>query len=164
MLRGAEIGAALCALGFVVVLAVSAYWEPRIRVLHMFEALPYVVAAFLCYSGQKVGYALGVASGAFWLWIGAFLSSFVRNGFERLEMLIRTGSVDRPDILIAAPAAMATGGLMLFSLIAYALHPRKSSRDVLLFIGALVLVAAFFVAIFAMLSPQYLRMFGRLFK
>ena len=53
---------------------------------------------------------LGAASGAFWLWMAGTLTTFVRNGFERVAMLLRTGRVDRPDILIAAPAAFVTGG------------------------------------------------------
>src|SRR4029078_10829506 len=95
-----DIGAAVCAAAFVVVLAVSAYWDPRIRVLHVFEALPYLLAAVLCVRSRKAGYALGIAGGAFWIWCRGFLTTFVRNGFERLNLLIRTGSVDRADILI----------------------------------------------------------------
>jgi len=43
----------------------------------------------------------------------------VRNGFERVSMLLRTGHVDRPDVFIAAPAAVVTAsrdfrGLGLF--------------------------------------------------
>src|SRR6266850_5177625 len=53
---------------FLVILAVSAFWDPTIRVLHLFEALLYAGVAALCIRRMKIGYALGVASGAFWLW------------------------------------------------------------------------------------------------
>ena len=147
--------AAVCAAIFIVVLGVSAYWEPGIRVLHVFEALPYLLAAILVLRQHKLGYALGVAGGGFWLFMATFCSSFVRNGFERLAH----ADWSRPDLLIAVPAAISTGGLALFSLLGYARLPRKSARDAMLFVAALVLVVAFFIAIFAAFAPQYLGMF-----
>ena len=159
-----DIGAAVCGVFFIVVLAVSAYWDPTIRVLHLFEAVPYVLAAALALRGRKEGYALGIAGGAFWLWCAGFLSTFVRNGFERLDVLVRTGSVDRPDILIAVPAAIAAGGLALFSALSYARARDKRGRDALLLGAALVVVAAYYLAIFRAFTPQYLEMFRRLFR
>src|SRR5437867_7824073 len=76
---------------FVVVLALAAYWDPSIRVLHAFEAVPYLLAAILAVRRSKIGYALGVASGVFWLWLAGWLVTFVRNGFEILAILLRTG-------------------------------------------------------------------------
>jgi ABC-type Na+ efflux pump permease subunit len=151
--------AAACAAGFVCVLAIAAYWDPTIRMLHTAEAIPYVLAGALCLRRRTVGYALAVASGLFWLWTASFLTTFVRNGFERVAMLARTGHVDRPDVLIAAPAAILTGGLALFGAAAYIRHTSKRSRDILLFSGCLAGVAAFFLAIFALFAPRYLSMF-----
>jgi len=150
---------AVCASLFVAVLAVSAYFDPTIRVLHGFEALPYVAAAVLCLRGNRFGYPLGLVSGAFWLWTAGFLTTFILNGFQRLAMLFRTGRVDRADILIAVPAAIATAGLALFSIAGYARQPAKSFRDVLLFVTALVIVPAFFIGIMAAFAPRYLGMF-----
>ena len=157
-----DVAAALCALVFIGVLAVAAYWDRSIRVLHAFEALPYLLAAVLCLRQTKLGYALGIVSGAFWLWMAGFLVTFVRNGFERLEILIRTGSVDRPDVLIAVPAAVATTGLVLFSGLGYARLRKKSWRDVTPFAVAIVSVPVFFLGIFAAFAPQYLAMFKRI--
>jgi len=157
-----DIGAAVCAVAFVVVLAVSAYWDSSIRLLHVFEAIPYVLAAVLALRRRKDGYALGIVGGAFWLWCGGFLTTFVRNGFERLGVLFRTGSVDRPDILIAVPAAIATGGLALFSTLSYAQARDKRWKDTLVLAAAIVLVPAYYLAIFRVFMPQYLEMFRRL--
>ena len=122
------------------------------------------MAAVLCLRQSKLGYALGLVSGTFWLWMATALNSFVRNGFERLEMLIRTGSVDRPDVLIAAPAAIATGALALFCVIGYARLPNKRWRDVAVMTVAAVIVPSYFLAIFAAFTPQYLEMFRRLVR
>lgn len=156
--------AALCAVGFIGVLGLSAYWDRTIRVLHLFEALPYALAAGLCLGGRKSGYALGVAAGGFWLYVAGTLTTFVRNGFERLSLLLRTGQLDRPDVLIAAPAAMLTGGLVLFSFWGYVRLRDKAWRDVGLFVAATVVVICFFLAIFAAFAPRYLAIFKPIFQ
>src|SRR5258708_38861262 len=100
---------AVCAVFFVGVLAVAAYFDPSIRLLHVFEALPYLLAAALCLRRIKFGYVLAAVSGAFWLWTAGCLTTFVRNGFERDPMLARTGAVDRVADLISPPRTRATG-------------------------------------------------------
>ena len=156
--------AAACAAMFIVVLAIAAYWDPSIRVLHLFEALPYGLASVLCLRQRKVGYLLGAASGVFWLWMAGTLTSFVRNGFERLAMLVTTGHVDRWDQFIAAPAALSTGGLVFFSVWGYSRVKPKRSADLALFAALLILVAAFFVTIFWLFTPRYLDLFRRLLE
>ena len=78
-------------------------------------------------------------------------------------MLVTTGHVDRPDILVAVPAALATAGLVLFSLWGYALD-KKSWSDAGIFLMAWILVAGFFVGIFKVFAPQYLGMFKPLYS
>ena len=159
--RYADWGATGCAFVFVLVLAISAYWDPSIRVLHVFESLPYLVAGALCLKQSKFGYAVGIVSGAFWLWMAGFLTTFVRNGFERLNMLVRTGIVDRPDVLIAVPAALSTAGLLAFAAVGYLSFPNKSKRDAIPMALAIVGIPAFFLLIFWAFAPQYLAMFQR---
>ncbi len=159
-----SVAVAICAAIFVVILAIAAYFDPTIRVLHVFEAVPYAVAGVLCLRRNKVGYVLAAVSGGFWLWMAGFRTSFIRNGFERVAMLARTGTVDRVDILIAAPAALATGGLVLFSLFGYLRLPDKSWRDILTLLAASVLVPVFFIAIFWAFAPRYLGLFHGILK
>jgi len=154
--------AAGCAAMFILVLAIAAYWDSSIRVLHVFEALPYAVAAILGLRQHKLGYLLGAASGAFWLWMAGTLTSFVRNGFERLTMLVTTGHVDRWDQFIAAPAALSTGGLVVFSLWGYARLRSRVPADLAVFVVVLALVAAFFIMIFWLFAPQFLGLFNRI--
>ena len=151
--------AVACATTFIIILGIAAYWDRTIRVLHVFEALPYAAAAVLCLRRRKFGYMLGAAAGAFWLWTAGALTTFVRNGFERVTMLLRTGHVDRLDILIAVPATLAASGLVVFSLWGYSRLRQKSWPDLGLFVAATALVAGFFLAIFALFAPQYLGMF-----
>ena len=159
-----DIAAAVCAAAFVVVLAISAYWDRGIRTLHIFEAVPYVVAGVLCLRQITFGYALAVMSGVFWLWMAGLLTTFVRNGFETLFTFIRTGAVDRLDLLIAVPAAVAAGGLALFAVLGYAQRPSKSWSDVFAWAAAVAVVPFFFLGIFAVFAPQYLAMFESVFS
>jgi hypothetical protein len=147
---------------FVTILALAAYWDPTIRVLHTVEAAPYVLAAVLAVRRSKLGYAIGVASGAFWLWLAGSLVTFVRNGFDTLVVLLRTGRMVRPDILIAVPAAAGAAGLVVFSLAGYFRLRDKSWRDVGMFGAAFVVVPVFFVAIFAAFAPRFLAPLGHL--
>ena len=141
-------------------LAIAAYWDAAIRILHLFEAIPYLLAAALIVRRSRIGYMLGIASGAFWLWTAGFLTTFIRNGFERLAALVRTGHVDRWDIFIAVPAAIGAGGLALFGAVSYLRSPDKSPTDAGTFLGTTAIVAVFFVVIFFAFAPQYLGMFG----
>jgi len=154
-----DILAAACAAAFILVLGISAYWDASIRVLHVFEALPYGLAAALSIRQRKFGYLLGAASGGFWLWMAGTQTSFVRNGFDRLSMLITTGHVDRWDQFIAAPAALSTGGLVVFSLWGYSRLPTKRALDLVHFGIAVALVTVFFAVIFWLFAARYLTLF-----
>src|SRR5665213_2715534 len=110
---------AACAFGFVIVLAVAAYWDASIRVVHTFEALQYLAAAVLCVWRKKIGYLLGVIAGLLWLGLAGRGSGFIQGGFQVLGVMLRTHHVIRPDILIAVPGAITAAGLVLFSLVGY---------------------------------------------
>jgi hypothetical protein len=153
--------AAASAMAFIAMLGVAAAWDPSIRALHAVEAIPYALAAILCLLRKKLGYLLGFASGVFWLWMAGTLTTFVRNGFERVGMLFTTGHVDRWDQLIAAPAALATGGLAVCSAWGYWRLEKKRPIDLVLLVALFGIVALFFVAIFWIFTPRYLTLFSR---
>jgi hypothetical protein len=145
---------------FVAVLAISAYLEKSIRILHLFEAIPYLLVPWIFKRNPKVGSALAFASGAFWIWTAGFLTTFVRNGFERVGMLIETGTVDRPDILLAVPAFIGTMSMVIIGLTGYSRVHKKSLSDLRLFPGMFLLIFIYFILIFYAFAPQYLGMFG----
>src|SRR6476661_5010508 len=140
---------AICAAGFVVILAISAYWDPSIRMLHVFEAVPYLAAGWLCARRGKIGYLLAIAAGLFWLWVAGTRTTFVREGFRFALRLLQTGHLERPDILIAAPAALATGGMVLFGLWGYLRARNKGWGDAGVFAALFVFMTGYFIAICA---------------
>lgn len=159
----APVLAASCAAVFIVVLAISACWDRSIVVLHVLEAVPYAAAAALSLRRSTVGYALGAASGAFWLWVAGTQTTFTHNGFRLAGRLLTTGRADRWDLLIAAPAAIATGGLVVFSLWAYLRAPARRAADLATFAAAAALVVAWFTAAFAVAAPRFLPLVQRAF-
>jgi hypothetical protein len=161
--RGVDLLAAVCSLAFVGILAISAYWDPSIRMLHLFEAIPYLAAGWLCLRRVKIGYLLAIAGGLFWLWVAGTRTTFVQNGFALASQWMRTGRLERPDVFIAAPAAIVTAGMALFGLWGYARVRNKAAADIGLFVASLVFVAGYFIAIFAVFAPRFLRLFGGMF-
>jgi hypothetical protein len=131
-------------------------------VLHVFEAIPYVMAPWLCRKIPKVGYALAFAAGAFWILCAGFLTTFIRNGFERVVEFVETGRVDRPDILLSVPGFMGTFGLVVFGLLGYWQLQDKRGSDFFLFAGMFIAILLFFLLIFFLFTPQYLGMFRQL--
>lgn len=160
-LSGVTMMVCVCAVTFVAVLAISAYWDPTIRVLHVFEAVPYLLAAAWCLreTKGKAGYLLAIAGGGLWLWLAGTRTTFVREGFVQAGILLHTGRMPRPDILIAAPAALATGGLVLFAGLGYARLRNKRWADLGWLAAAMVGMAAYFIAIFAAFTPRFLGIF-----
>jgi hypothetical protein len=124
---------------FIAALSISAYLGASIRPL--FWSLPCVVASVLCVRPTKFGYALGVASGA----VGGRFT----GGWSLTFVFVRHG-MPVPATVMHVLTAVATVGLVFFSLLGYARLPKKSWGDAALFIAAIMLVAAFlFLAIFA---------------
>jgi ABC-type proline/glycine betaine transport system permease subunit len=74
-------------------------------------------------------------------------------------MLLQTGHVDRWDVFIAVPAAIGTGGLLLFSALGYARSAKKLPSDVVRFAATTAIVAGFFIGIFYFFAPRFLGIF-----
>jgi hypothetical protein len=118
-------------------------------------------AAVLSLRRRTLGYAIGAASGACWLYIAGTQTTFIHNGFTLAGRLLTTGHAERWDVIIAVPAALATVGLVLCSLAAYVRTPQKAPRDATVFAAAAVGVVAFFAGAFAAAGPQYLSLIVR---
>jgi len=144
--------AGFCAGTFIITLAISAYWNSSVRLLHLFEAIPFMVA--LAMGRNKFGYALGIASGAFWIWMATAKTSWMQVGFEHAVSLFRTGIIENPDLLMGAPAAIVSAGLIVFSLWAYLRLPNKAWTDAAVFVASSGFAVAFFVAIFTVFAPE----------
>ncbi|HET7452648.1 MAG TPA: hypothetical protein VFL12_07895 [Thermoanaerobaculia bacterium] len=146
---------------FILVLAVSAWWEPDIRWLHLFQGAMYVATIVLVRQRNRWGYFIGIAAAGFWDWANVFATSFFSNGLQQVSRWLRTGQV-RPDLLIAVPAWFSNLLVVVGCGWGYARLARKSRIDVARFAAALLLTTAFFAADMAIFQPRYLAIFPRL--
>ncbi len=147
---------------FIVVLAVSAYWDSSIRWLHFFQAWMYLATIVLSLRGSRWGYFVGISAAAFWDYTSLFVNTFFYNGLQRLQAWIHTGHIERPDILIAVPAWFANLALICGCLWAYARLPEKRSSDVARFLLAFAVTTGFFALDIALVQPRYLGLFPHL--
>jgi hypothetical protein len=92
--------------GFLSILAIAAWWDPSIRWLHLFEALPYVAVIALAARTNRWAYALGVATAVFWTYSAAFVTNFFESGMRALNASIHDWAVSRADQIIAVPGVI----------------------------------------------------------
>jgi len=147
---------------FILLLGVSAYWEPDIRWLHFFQAWMYVATIVLALRGNRWGYFIGISAAGLWDYTNIFATTFFWNGLEHLSEWIHTGHLTRPDLLIAVPAWLSNLLVVIGCAWAYARLPVKSLRDAANLLISFVLTTGFFALDMAIFQPRYLGLFPRL--
>src|ERR1051325_11893266 len=86
---------------FILVLALSAFWEADIRWLHFFQAWMYLATIVLSLRGNRWGYFIGISAAGLWDYANIFATTFFFNGLQQLSQWAHTGHLQRPDVLIA---------------------------------------------------------------
>jgi hypothetical protein len=147
---------------FVVILAISAYWEKDIRWLHFFQAWMYIAAVALSISGSRWGDFIGVSAAGLWDYTNIFVTTFFFNGLGQLSIWARTGHLARPDSLIAVPAWFANLLVVVGCLWSYSQRRGNRRSDVVRFLVTFVLTTGFFALDMALFQPRYLGIFPRL--
>lgn len=144
-------------------LVVSAVIEPRIRLLHVLQALIYIAVVVLTRKASPWGFGAGFVIALFWNYINLFVTTFLKAGLQQLSILLRTGQIDRPDLLIAV-IAVAGHCLLMIACIAGFLRTRPGARAWGRFIAGGALAIGYFVAIITTTGPQYIGLLKRVFR
>lgn len=147
---------------FMLALVLSAVFDPRIRLLHTLQALIYVAVIVLARRRSSWGFGAGTAVGLFWNYTNLFVTNFIAAGLSQLWLLLTTGALRRPDLLVAVIAA---GGhvLLVLGCLAGFLRRRPSAREWGKFLAGGVIAVAYFVAIIVTTGPQYIPLLRRVF-
>jgi len=149
---------------FMIALAVSAYFEPPIRILHTLQALIYVAVIVGALRHQKWAYGVGISIAAFWNYVNLFVNTFIRNGVETLGVVISGGPVANPGTIIAVPAALGHFGMISCCLWAYLRLRNKRWTDVGILLGSGAVAIGYFATIIAIFGPQYLPLLRKVFR
>lgn len=148
---------------FIFALILSAVFDPKIRVLHALQALIYIAVIVLTRRNSAWGFGAGCIIAAVWNYINLFVTTFVKAGLQQLSTLLRTGQLDRPDLLIAVIAA-AGHFLLILACLAGFLRTRPGTRRWGQFIAGGALAVGYFVAIVITTGPQYVGLLKRVFR
>lgn len=147
---------------FVVVLAISAYFEADIRWLHFFQAWMYGAAMLLGIRGSRWGYFIGISAAGLWDYANIFATTFFFNGLHQFALWAHTGQLERPDLAIAVPAWFSNLAVVIGCGWGYSRMQGKSANDVWRFVVTFALTTGFFALDMALFQPRYLGLFPRM--
>jgi hypothetical protein len=147
---------------FVLMLGISALWEPDIRWLHFFQAWMYLAAIVLSLRANKWGYFIGLSAAGLWDYANIFATTFFFNGLQEISRWLRSGHLERADLLIAVPAWFSNLLIIVGCLWAYSRLPAKSIGDVGRFLLTFALTTGFFALDMALFQSRYLGLFPRM--
>lgn len=147
---------------FILVLAVSAYWEADIRWLHFFQAWMYAATLALGLRRNRWGYFIGMSAAGLWDYANIFATSFFWNGLQQVPLWIHTGQLARPDLLIAVPAWFSNLLVIIGCAWGYSRLEEKRASDAAEFLVCFALTTGFFAADMAIFQPRYLGLFPRM--
>lgn len=144
---------------FILVLFLSAVWDPSIRWLHFFQAWMYIATIWLSLRKNRWGYFIGLSAAGLWAYGNLFVTTFFVNGLQQLALWIQTGHLSRPDLLIAVPAWLSNLLVVMGCAWGYAQVPRKKLTDFARFVVIFALTTGFFALDMALFQPRYLGFF-----
>ncbi len=147
---------------FILVLAVSAFWEADIRWLHFFQAWMYIATIVLSLRTNRWGYFIGLSAAGLWDYMNIVATTFFFNGLQQLWQWTHTGHLQRPDLLIAVPAWFSNLLVVIGCLWAYSRLKEKSLSDVGRFLLTFALTTGFFALDMFLFQPRYLGLFPRM--
>lgn len=112
---------------FLTALAVSAFLDPQLRILHAFQALIYVAVVVLARRNSPWGFGIGAMMAVAWNCLNLFVTHLIQAGAELLLSLIRTGHADRPVTIMVAVGGLGHFLLLIGCVVDFlALRPRIS--------------------------------------
>lgn len=147
---------------FIFALILSAVFDPRIRLLHALQALIYVAVIVLTRRDNAWGFGAGTIISALWNYTNIFFTTFIRAGLVQLWVLLHTGQLHRPDLMVAVVAA-AGHFLLIFACLAGFLRLRPKAMQWGQFLAGGVLAAGYFMLIIFTTGPQYIGLMKRVF-
>jgi hypothetical protein len=138
---------------FLIALTVSAVVVPALRLLHVFQALIYVVVLVLTRQQSAWGFGVGVIIAVFWNGLNLLVTHLFLAGAGQLSSLLRTGHVSRVDTLMVLVGGVAHV-LLIVGCLAGFLHLQPGRKQWGEFFGGGVLALAYLMLIVVITAPH----------
>ncbi len=110
---------------------------------------------------QEVGIVYRLWSCGLWNYTTLFANTFLKNGLEQANLLLHTGHVARPDLLISVPGWIANLLVIIGSGIVYVFNAEKRWTDLPKLLICFACTTGYFALIMALFQPRYLALFSQ---
>jgi hypothetical protein len=134
-------------------LTLSAVIVPRLRLLHLLQALIYVAVMVLTRRNLAWGFGAGFIIAVLWNGLNLFVTHLFQAGAEEVWSLLRTGHVSRPDTLMVLVGGVAHFLLIVVCMAGF-LRLRPTRRHWGQFFGGGLLASAYLVLIIVTAAPH----------
>ena len=138
---------------FIFALAVSAFFVPQLRLLHVFQALIYVAVIVLTRRNSPWGFGIGVIIPTAWNCLNLFVTHLFQKGAVLFWSLVRTGDVSRPETMMVTVGGVAHF-LLIVACVAGFLQLQPRGKQWGQFFGGGILASAYFALIIAIAAPR----------
>lgn len=147
---------------FILALFLSALFDPRIRLLHVLQALIYITIIILTARNSSFGFGAGCAIALLWNYTNLFVTSFIAEGLRFLWLFVQTGRLKHPDLLVAVIAS-AGHFLMIGACITGFILLRPRTKEWVQFLSGGIISVLYFALIIVTTGPQYVGLLRRVF-
>jgi hypothetical protein len=138
---------------FVFALAVSAFFVPQLRLLHVLQAMIYVAVLVLTRRNSPWGFGIGVIIPTAWNCLNLFVTHLFQAGARQIWSLLHTGHVSRPETMMVT-VGVAAHFLLIIACIAGFIQLRPRRKDWGQFFAGGFLAMAYFALIIAIARPR----------
>jgi hypothetical protein len=138
---------------FLFALAVSAFFVPQLRLLHVLQAMIYVAVLVLTRRNSPWGFGIGVIIPTAWNCLNLFVTHLFQAGARQFWSLLHTGHVSRPDTMMVTVGVVAHF-LLIIACIAGFIQLRPRRKDWGQFFAGGFLAMAYFALIIAIARPR----------
>lgn len=137
---------------FIFALAVSAFFAPQWRVLHVLQALIYIAVIVLARRDSAWGFGAGVFIATFWNVLVLFRSPVGVQAVAGIRALIHGGPAPQPDVLLQLFAACGNFLIIAACLVGF-FRTRPGARQWGQFAAGGVLAVGYLLAMVFMVGP-----------
>jgi len=122
----------------------------------------YVTVIVLGLRHNRWGYFIGISIAGLWNYVNLFVTTFFQGGMHQLQLLLTTGQLHRPDLVIAVFAVLFHFVLIYACVLGYLRLEQRYASDLPKLLLSFAVSTGYFAAIIAVFQPRYLELFSHM--